>query len=159
MTSLAQGVATRTGIWGLIGAAGVISALQVGVGTPLAPGAGMFPLIVSLVILVMALADAVVMGRGRDLGHGEDAANSHQRGKRVLVVLVVLAYAVLLPLLGALVTMMLTTFVLMFVIERLPLRLSALVTVGTGIGLFVIFHVLLDVPLPAGVVWTSMGVA
>jgi putative tricarboxylic transport membrane protein len=158
VTPAAQGVATRTVIWGLVGVAGIISAFQVGIGTPLQPGAGMFPFIVCLAIVAIAVLDAGVMLRTQDLGHGEEAANAQQGRKRVLVMAAVLAYAALLPLVGSVLTMMGITFVLMFVIERLPAKLCATVSVTTGLGLFLIFEVLLDVPLPAGWVWTSLGV-
>lgn len=49
-----------------VGAAGAVAAVALGLGTPAQPGAGLWPLAVSVAVVVLSLAQALVGRRGGD---------------------------------------------------------------------------------------------
>ena len=124
-----------------------------GVGSPKSPGAGFWPLVI--VVVMAGLGLSLILHPSQAV---PSAATQDPRWGRLWIALGTMAfYVVALNPLG----FPLATSVLLYVqlrwVEGRPWRLSAWTAVLTALVAFVLFRVLLKVPLPAGVVPLPRG--
>lgn len=124
-----------------------------GVGSPKSPGAGFWPLVI--VVVMAGLGLSLILHPSQAV---PSAATQDSRWGRLWIALGTMAfYVVALNPLG----FPLATSVLLYVqlrwVEGRPWRLSAWTAVLTALVAFVLFRVLLKVPLPAGVVPLPRG--
>ena len=131
------------GVAGAIGVFGLIGSIALGLGRLTAPGPGLWPFTVSVVITVLAVVLALT---GR---HGADTepftAASVQTAAAVLSLVV---FAVLLPLIGFEIPSLLLVFVWMRFLGRERWVSSVAVSVGTVVAFYVLFVTVLEIPLP-----------
>lgn len=136
--------------WLSIGVFVLFSALRLGVGTCRNPGSGFVPFCASLLFLATAV---LAMARGRGRCQPNDVTTSETR-PNYLAVMVVIGVCVLYLLVLEKVGFLPATLGLMltlFALRRLPPSLIVLATAATVFGSYVLFHILLKVPLPRGV--------
>lgn len=124
-----------------------------GVGSPKSPGAGFWPLVI--VVVMAGLGLSLILHPSQAV---PSAATQDSRWGRLWIALGTMAfYVVALNPLG----FPLATSVLLYVqlrwVEGRPWRLSAWTAVLMALVAFVLFRVLLKVPLPAGVVPLPRG--
>ena len=128
-------------------AAGVLWASRpLPLGTPGQPGPAAFPVGLALLLL---LAGAALAWRGA--AAPRLGASGWTEGRHALAILLVGAVAALaLERLGYRVTMTLAVAVLVGLVERKRLAVTAAVALGLAFGSFWVFHSLLRTPLPRG---------
>lgn len=127
---------------------GLILSLQVPMGKWNEPGAGVFPLIISI-LLCMSGAFLFVTGKGRV--EIDWPAIIKQQWTPFRIVALTAGFILALNPLGYLVTSSLYIFLLLFWISRYRLWFSMGLAVIIGIGSWYIFAKLLAVPLPQGI--------
>lgn len=128
---------------GLIGVAGVVGSLKLGLGQLTAPGPGLWPFVVSVLITVLSVLLALV-GRG-----GTDTEKfSGASVLTAIAVLTLVLFAFALPLIGFEIPSLLLTFVWLRFLGRLPWGLSGVISLGTVVAFYVLFVLLLQIPLP-----------
>jgi putative tricarboxylic transport membrane protein len=114
------------------------------------PGPGFFPLWYGLAITLLSLW--LVVGRALKLRRGPAGAGVDWSGVgRALGTWVLFAASVaLMPWLGFVLSFALLTFTLVRVQFARDTRTALLTAVGLSVGFYVLFPLLLDVPLPVG---------
>jgi hypothetical protein len=130
-------------VTGLIGLAGLVGALKLGLGQLTQPGPGLWPFVVSVVITVLSVVLALT---GR---HGTDTEKFSRAGVLTAIAvltLVLLAFA--LPLIGFEIPSLLLTFVWLRFLGKESWRSSIVISVGTVVAFYVLFVLLLQIPLP-----------
>ncbi len=145
--------AVASTLWVALGCALCLGALKLGIGTPSDPGSGFLPFGTGLLVLILGCfqLSGIFFRRGNDTG--QPAIKKDVSWKRPACVIVVLAfYGLVLPHLGYLVATFLAMLGLFSIYDhrrwRLALAGSLLVTIAT----YVLFHGLLSVQLPAGLI-------
>lgn len=131
------------GVAGAIGVFGLVGSLVLGLGRLTAPGPGLWPFAVSVLITVLAVVLALT---GR---HGTDTEGF--TGASVLTAIAVLSlvvFAALLPLIGFEIPSLLLVFVWMRFLGKESWVSSTAVSIGTVVAFYVLFVVLLEIPLP-----------
>jgi putative tricarboxylic transport membrane protein len=126
-----------------LGVFGVVVAFGLGVGSLGAPGAGLWPLVISI---IMIAASGVALVRAR---HDDDVEAFD--GGIVTVALSVaslLAYAALLPLVGFEIPTVLLLFFWMKILGKEGWRPSVTVSIVATVVVYVLFILLLAVPIP-----------
>ncbi|WP_433442355.1 tripartite tricarboxylate transporter TctB family protein [Nonomuraea sp. CA-141351] len=126
-----------------VGVAGAIGSLALGLGRLTQPGPGLWPFAISVVIVVLS-ATLVVTGRG--LEDAERFSKASLLTGIGLVTLILLA--VLLPLIGFEIPSLLLVFVWLRWLGKESWRSSIVVSVATVAAFYLLFVVLLQVPLP-----------
>jgi putative tricarboxylic transport membrane protein len=126
-----------------LGVYGVVVAIGLGVGSLSAPGAGLWPLVISV---VMIAASGIALIRAR---HDEDV-EAFDRGIVTvgLSVASLLAYAALLPLVGFEIPTVLLLFFWMKVLGKEGWRSSVTVAIVATVVVYALFILLLAVPIP-----------
>ncbi|GAA0601226.1 tripartite tricarboxylate transporter TctB family protein [Kribbella sandramycini] len=128
---------------GGVGVAGLVGSWGLGVGRLTAPGPGLWPFAVSLLITGLA----VVLGvSGRGAADTERFTRASRRVAGVVVGLV--GFAVLLPLVGFEIPSVVLLLAWMRVLGKEAWGLSVVVSVGTVAAFYGVFVVLLEIPLP-----------
>jgi hypothetical protein len=128
---------------GLIGIAGTVGSLALGLGTPASPAPGMWPFIVSVILVVLAAALAL-FGRG-----ATDAEKFSHQSWAVLGGLVSLIVLVMLiPVIGFEIPSLLLTFIWLRFLGKESWKMSTLLSVVIIAAFYGIFVLLLGVPLP-----------
>lgn len=131
VVTLALGVATLAG------------SLALGVGTASDPGAGTWPLLVSLALIALSVSVAVVARRTTDA----EAFTSRAWG--VLVGLATLiGFVLLIEVIGFEIPAALLCFTWLRFLGREGWRTSVLVSVGVVVAFYLVFVVALSVPIP-----------
>ena len=130
---------------------GVVFSIGLPLGKWNAPGPGVFPLGVSVLLCAFGLA-WFVQGRAKD---GEGSRGSLGRvlqksGTPLLIVCVTLAFILLLEPLGYLPASVLYTFGLFLLVSRYRLWIAAALAVTLGAGSWLFFTKVLSTPLPQG---------
>ncbi|MEQ4718604.1 tripartite tricarboxylate transporter TctB family protein [Nonomuraea sp. B19D2] len=126
-----------------VGVAGAIGSVALGLGQLTQPGPGLWPFAISVVIVVLS-ATLVVTGRGlQDTERFSKASLLTAAGVVTLVLL-----AVLLPLIGFEIPSLLLVFVWLRWLGKESWRSSIVVSVVTVAAFYLLFVVLLQVPLP-----------
>ncbi len=143
------GEAVHNGVWIVLAAAIAVNALRLGLWTPSGPGSGFMPFVAAVMIALVALLRLLTTPR-----HPREPFWTSPDGARrvILCVVALVVMAALMPVLGFFVTSIL---VMMFL-----LRLTSTSRLPTVIGLAVfssaviygLFHTLLGVQLPRGVI-------
>jgi hypothetical protein len=138
LANVAAGVVTAS-----LGIAGAALSLSMGIGTPERPGAGMWPLIISLVMVAMSVA-LLLFGR-KTLDAEAFSSSSWQVAAGVGTLIV---FALIIGVTGfELPTLLLTFFWLRF-LGKETWRMSALLSVIVTAAFYLIFVVALSVPIP-----------
>jgi hypothetical protein len=115
------------------------------------PGPGMFPLVLSIALIVFGVLLVATRLRGGAEGYEPFAGPTRTEAGRVGAAMLALgASIVLLPLVGYFVSSVLLVGALLFGIERLRSWQAAVTTLALPAVFFLIFVVLLRVRLPAG---------
>jgi len=129
----------------------VYHSLQLRYFTSLGPGPGFFPLWLSLILGVLALAMVLQATFGKQDLLSADILPDREGGLRMLTILAALAGVALgLETLGFSLTMFLATMVVLAVLgRRRPLGMLA-IAISCSFGAYYLFKQWLNVPLPAG---------
>lgn len=116
------------------------------------PGPGLFPFLVAVTTLVFsaALAGTTLLARRAATPDDEVAAETGWRRPAFLWV-ALLGCSLLMPVVGFVAAMVLLVGLLLLGMERRRDRVSIVSVVAVPVAFFVLFAVLLDVRLPAGV--------
>lgn len=136
-----QLVAAAVGL--ALGVAGAALSWGYGLGTPSAPGPGLWPFLVSLVVAVLS---AVLLLTGRRLTDSE--AFSRASLIPLVAVLTFLALGLLMPVIGFEVPSLLLCVVWLKLLGRESWRTTAVVSVVTVAAFYALFILLLQVPIP-----------
>jgi hypothetical protein len=138
MTDLVVGVAVVT-----LGVAALLGSLALGVGSPSAPGTGTWPLLVSVVLVVLGLGLLALTGRTRDAERFTGA------GRLVLAALAtMIAFVAVVEVIGFEIPATLLMFVWLRFLGREPWRTSVITSLATVVAFYVVFVGLLAVPIP-----------
>ena len=128
---------------GAIGIIGIVGSLDLGLGTLTVPGAGLWPFILSVILVFLAIALAVIAPRIP----GSEKFTSSSWG--VLVgMLTIVGLVILLPVIGFEIPTLLLGFFWLKVLGKETWRMATLLNVVIVAAFYVIFVVLLNVPLP-----------
>jgi hypothetical protein len=130
-------------VTGLIGVAGLIGSLTLGLGRMTAPGPGLWPFVVSGLIAVLSVVLALV-----DRGGTDTEKFSRSSVLTAIAVLTLVLFAFALPLIGFEIPSLLLTFVWLRFLGRQRWFPSVAISVGTVAGFYVLFVLLLQIPLP-----------
>ncbi|PTT63965.1 tripartite tricarboxylate transporter TctB family protein [Arthrobacter sp. HMWF013] len=127
----------------LLGVFGLVISFGLGVGSLGAPGAGLWPLVISLV-MITASATALIRAK-----HDEDV-EAFDGGIRTVALSVasLLAYAALLPVIGFEIPTVLLLFFWIKVLGKERWRSAVAVSVIATVVVYVLFILLLAVPIP-----------
>ncbi|TMR92479.1 tripartite tricarboxylate transporter TctB family protein [Nonomuraea basaltis] len=126
-----------------VGVLGAIGSSALGLGRLTQPGPGLWPFAISVVIIVLS-ATLVVTGRGL-----EDAERFSRASLLTVVALVTLVLlAALLPVIGFEIPSLLLVFVWLRWLGKESWRSSIVISIGTVAAFYVLFVLLLQVPLP-----------
>jgi len=130
-------------VTGAIGAAGLLGSLGLGLGQLTAPGPGLWPFVVSVVITTLSMVLALT---GR---HGTNTERfSRASVTTAVAVLTLVLLGVALPLIGFEIPSLLLTFVWLRFLGKESWRSSIVISVGTVVAFYVLFVLLLQIPLP-----------
>jgi putative tricarboxylic transport membrane protein len=128
---------------GLIGIAGVVGSLKLGLGELTAPGPGLWPFALSALVAVLS---GVLVLTGRHHTDTEKFSGASVMTAIAIVTLVLMA--VLLPVIGFEIPSLLLTFVWLRFLGKETWRSSIVVSIVTVAVFYVLFVVLLQIPLP-----------
>jgi len=128
---------------GLIGVAGVAGSLKLGLGHLTAPGPGLWPFVVSVLVTVLSVVLALVGRRGTDT-----EKFSRSSVLTAIAVLTLVLFALVLPLIGFEIPSLLLTFVWLRFLGKESWVSSVAISVGTVAVFYLLFVVLLQIPLP-----------
>lgn len=130
-------------VTGLVGVAGMAGSLGLGLGRLTAPGPGLWSFVVSVVITVLSVALALI---GR---HGADTEKfSRASVTTAIAVLTLVLFAFALPLTGFEIPSLLLTFVWLRFLGKETWASAIVISVGTVAAFYVLFVLLLQIPLP-----------
>jgi putative tricarboxylic transport membrane protein len=127
----------------LLGVFGLVVAFGLGIGSLGAPGAGLWPLVISL-MMIAAAGTALVRAK-----HDNDV-ESFDRGvfTVALSVATLLAYAALLPVVGFEIPTVLLLFFWIKVLGKEGWRSAVTVSIAATVVVYALFILLLTVPIP-----------
>ena len=123
--------------------------IRLGLWTPAGPGSGFMPLLAGVLIAVIALARLVITPRRPRAAFWPDAAGAR---RVVLCVVALCAMAALMPLLGFFVASLLVMGFLMRLTSTYRLAAVIGLAVFSSLVIYGLFHTLLGVQLPRGLV-------
>lgn len=126
-----------------IGLAGVFLANSYGLGTPRAPGPGLWPFVISLLITVLGVV-LLVVGRGLQ----DSEVFSRSSVLPVIGLLTFLAMAYLMPIIGFEIPSLLMCFVWLKWLGGESWRSSIVISVATVAAFYLLFLYGLRIPLP-----------
>ncbi|WP_243844297.1 tripartite tricarboxylate transporter TctB family protein [Salinibacterium sp. ZJ454] len=128
---------------GAIGIAGIVGSLALGLGTPADPHAGMWPFIVCVILVLLAVALAVV---GRGVTDAEKF--SHQSWAVLGGLVSLIALVMLIPVVGFEIPSLLLTFIWLRFLGKESWKMSTILSVVIVAAFYGIFVLLLGVSLP-----------
>ncbi|MCO4251197.1 tripartite tricarboxylate transporter TctB family protein [Pseudarthrobacter raffinosi] len=128
---------------GAIGLSCMAGALALGLGTPSEPGSGMWPFILSVVLISLSVALALLARRITDVEKFSGASWAVLAGTAGLV-----AFVFLLPVIGFEIPSLVLTFAWLRFLSKETWRMSSLLSVSIVAAFYAIFVLLLGVPLP-----------
>lgn len=127
----------------LVGVAAAIGSIQLGIGELTDPGAGLWPMIISIVIVCCSL---VLLIGGRRFWDAEAFSSTSLRV--VYATLSLVAYALALPYIGFEISTVLLLFFWMKVVGRERWLISLILPVVATAAFWLLFVLLLRIPLP-----------
>jgi len=127
----------------IVGVAGIIGSIGLGLGTPEEPQPGMWPFIVSL-ILVLLSGSLALFGRGI----ADTEKFSHNSWAVLGGTLTLVALVILVPVIGFEIPSLLLTFVWLRFLGKETWKMSTLLSVVVVAAFYGVFVLLLGVPLP-----------
>lgn len=127
----------------LVGIAGVVGSLRLGLGSFSDPGPGLWPLLISVGIIIVA---AVLLFGGRRFHDAEKLSRGSLTVFIAVATLVALVLA--LPYIGFEIPTAVLAFVWLKFFGRESWLLSAIVAVATTVGFWLLFVLALGIPLP-----------
>ena len=130
-------------VTGLIGVAGLIGSLKLGLGQLTQPGPGLWPFVDSVVIPVLSVVLALTGRQGTDT---EKFSRASVLTAIAVLTLVLLAFA--LPRIGFEIPSLLLMFVWLRCLGRESWRSSVVISLATVAAFYALFVVLLQIPLP-----------
>ena len=119
------------------------------IGTLASPGAGMVPVLITVLMIVFGLIVMLQAGSGPRLAE----ISWHDFPHAAKVTAVAIVATALYSTLGFILTMALLLFALVYVIERRPLVTSLVFSISIPVTTFAIFEYLLKTPLERGLFW------
>jgi putative tricarboxylic transport membrane protein len=126
-----------------LGVAALFGSLALGVGSPRTPGTGTWPLLVSIVLIVLGLGLLALTGRTRD------AERFTRAGWLVLAGLAtMIAFVAVIAVIGFEIPSVLLMFVWLKFLGGESWRTSIVTSLATVAGFYVVFVGLLAVPIP-----------
>jgi putative tricarboxylic transport membrane protein len=128
---------------GLIGVAGLAGSLLLGRGSLTAPGPGLWPFAISVVIATLSV---VLLLTGRGATDTEQFSRASMATAIAVVTMVLLAFAM--PLIGFEIPALLLMFVWLRLLGKESWRSSVVVSVAGVAAFYVLFVLLLRIPLP-----------
>jgi hypothetical protein len=135
----------------------IYGSLQMPIGTVLVPAAGMVPLLLGCGTFVLAIVATVSpeSAAAEDApgpeAEGEDQENDGRKVPRPLLIMIVLALVILaFEPAGFVLSLLCGSFILLYFVEKRPLLLSLIVSVGLSGGLYLLLSKILYVDLPGG---------
>ncbi len=126
-----------------IGVAGLVASVRLGLGELTAPGPGLWPFVISVVITTLSVALALT---GRHATDTEKFSRSSVMTAIAVATLVLLALA--LPVIGFEIPSLLLTFVWLRYLGKESWRSSIVISLCTVAAFYALFVVLLQIPLP-----------
>ncbi|MEV0383828.1 tripartite tricarboxylate transporter TctB family protein [Nonomuraea sp. NPDC050643] len=126
-----------------VGVFGAVGSYALGLGRLTAPGPGLWPFAVSVVIVVLS-AVLVVTGRGLQ----DTERFSRASLQTVVGVVTLVALAALLPVIGFEIPSLLLMFVWLRWLGKESWRSSIVISIGAVAAFYLLFVVLLQIPLP-----------
>ncbi|MBG6184998.1 hypothetical protein IWX65_002976 [Arthrobacter sp. CAN_A214] len=128
---------------GAIGVAGLLGSLQLGLGSPADPQAGLWPFLISVLIVVLAVALALF---GRNI---LDAQKFSRSSLQVLAGLVsLIGFTLLIGTIGFEIPALLLTIIWLRFLGRETWRMTALLSVAITAAFYLLFVSALNVPIP-----------
>ncbi|MGW5192201.1 tripartite tricarboxylate transporter TctB family protein [Kribbella sp. NPDC004138] len=128
---------------GVIGVGGLIGSLALGLGRLTQPGPGLWPFVVSVVVTVLSIVLALVGRRGTDT-----EKFSRSSVLTAVAVLTLVVFAAVLPLIGFEIPSLLLAFVWLRFLGKESWITSVVISVGTVAAFYVLFVLVLQIPLP-----------
>lgn len=128
---------------GAIGLSCMAGALALGLGTPAEPGSGMWPFILSIVLICLSAALALFARRIIDVEKFSGSSWGVLAGTAALV-----CFVFLLPVIGFEIPSLVLTFAWLKFLSKETWKMSALLSVAIVVAFYIIFVLLLGVPLP-----------
>ncbi|MFJ4029552.1 tripartite tricarboxylate transporter TctB family protein [Paenarthrobacter sp. NPDC089989] len=127
----------------------IISSSGFGYGTTSKPGAGVFPLAIGFVLVLLSLVWLVQCLAGR-VSREEEPSDADRPGrlKVVLTVAVIIGFALLVNVLGYQLTMLLAMATILTFVARTKWWLTLVLSAGMAFGTFTLFDLGLGVLLP-----------
>jgi putative tricarboxylic transport membrane protein len=141
-------------------AATVVASLSLPIGTLRAPGSGLFPLLLGILLAVLSAAQGVSVYRARlrqpqpSIRSEAPAAPWFTEGtRRVLLFLGAVALAIaLLPMIGYALTSFLMMLAMLRIVGGASWLTSGSISIATAIACYLVFVRALHIPLPTGLV-------
>jgi len=133
--------------FGCLAVASFYEALKLPFGRTNAPGAGFFPVILSVLLGLMSLVGMVTALRG---GHRENEEGRLVWNKIILMAAVLLVFAFVFEFFGYLLTTFLFVMFVLWVVERKSMMQAGVVALCASLVSYLLFGLLLGAPLPAG---------
>lgn len=138
-------------VWVSLGVALFLGAIKLGLGTPSDPGSGFLPFWTGALISFIGLIQLVKIIIRKDRNGSRAAIRLPEDWKRPACLILTLAlYGMLLSYLGYIVTTFFAMLVLFCIYDRKRWRLASAGSLLVTIITYVVFHELLRVQLPAG---------
>jgi putative tricarboxylic transport membrane protein len=134
----------------IIGVATAWSSIHLSMGKWRHPGPGFFPFGLALVIILLSLV--LVLKRWKKDPSPSPFWPGRTWLRPLLGVLSLIFYALVVDIIGFILTTFLFLVIWMWVIERLRWRTIFSISIGTTVALYLIFNFFLEVPLPTGFV-------
>lgn len=127
----------------IVGVFGVAVSAGLGIGSPQAPGPGLWPLVISLVMIVASVISLLKAKQDNDV-------EAFDRGTATVAFSVVslLVYATLLPMIGFEFPTMLLLIFWIKILGKESWRSAILVSLVATVAVYALFILLLTVPLP-----------
>jgi len=131
----------------LIGLGGILGAIKYRLGTLMQPRAGFFPFISGLILIGLSSVLLVQAWQGHSLG----TKALGKLGRPAIVVLGMVVYVMVFDLVGYLITALMLSAIVLYVLETRPWWVLVGVSLALSVGSYILFDRLLGVTLPRGI--------
>jgi putative tricarboxylic transport membrane protein len=131
----------------LVGITAILGSNRLGVGTIRDPGAGFFPFLGGISLIVLSFFLLVQALRGRRMG----VQSFGELLRPCILVIGLLAYALLFDPLGYIITTIILSVVVLLILEEKSWWIVGGVSLLIAVGTYILFDRFLQTPLPAGI--------